>query len=191
MHGTGIDYKAPWGWHDSVETCRSVIICEIIVHLLGPVQNNKRGPTHFSRDSNRIPSQVRISRTQINTAWRGKLTCLQYYVTLPLLSCESGGICFSPQSSPSVSLHWILHARRQLQAASLGATEEDYCIPDNSNKEFQEFQEYVRLDDIKLVERSGLVLRCNAPWSLSSHEFEKPCCDLAFIAQGMFRSGKI
>jgi len=25
---------APCGWHDSVETCRSVIICEIIVHLL-------------------------------------------------------------------------------------------------------------------------------------------------------------
>jgi hypothetical protein len=27
-------------WHDSVETCRSVIICEIIVHLLFIVQNN-------------------------------------------------------------------------------------------------------------------------------------------------------
>ena len=27
---------------DSVETCRSVIICEIIVHLLVIVQNNKR-----------------------------------------------------------------------------------------------------------------------------------------------------
>jgi len=26
--------QAPWGWHDSVETCSSVIICEIIVHLL-------------------------------------------------------------------------------------------------------------------------------------------------------------
>ena len=34
--------QAPWGWHDSVETCRSVIICEIIVHLLVIVQNNKR-----------------------------------------------------------------------------------------------------------------------------------------------------
>jgi len=33
--------KAPWGRHDSVETCRSVIICEIIVHLLVIVQNNK------------------------------------------------------------------------------------------------------------------------------------------------------
>jgi hypothetical protein len=31
--------QAPWGWHDSVETCRSVIICEIIVHLLVIVQN--------------------------------------------------------------------------------------------------------------------------------------------------------
>ena len=26
--------QSPWGWHDSVETCRSVISCEIIVHLL-------------------------------------------------------------------------------------------------------------------------------------------------------------
>jgi hypothetical protein len=34
--------QAPWGWHDSVETCSSVIICEIIVHLLVIVQNNKR-----------------------------------------------------------------------------------------------------------------------------------------------------
>jgi hypothetical protein len=33
--------QAPWGWHDSVEICRSVIICEIIVHLLVIVQNNK------------------------------------------------------------------------------------------------------------------------------------------------------
>jgi hypothetical protein len=34
--------EAPWGWHNSVETCRSVIICEIIVHLLVIVRNNKR-----------------------------------------------------------------------------------------------------------------------------------------------------
>jgi hypothetical protein len=33
--------KPPWGWQDSVETCRSVIICEIIVHLLIIVQNIK------------------------------------------------------------------------------------------------------------------------------------------------------
>ena len=31
--------QASWGWHDSVETCRSVIICEIIVHLLVIVHN--------------------------------------------------------------------------------------------------------------------------------------------------------
>jgi hypothetical protein len=37
--------QAPWGWHDSVETCRSVIICEMIVHLLVIVQNNKRCTT--------------------------------------------------------------------------------------------------------------------------------------------------
>jgi hypothetical protein len=33
--------QAPWGWYDSVETCRSVIICEIIVQLLVMVQNKK------------------------------------------------------------------------------------------------------------------------------------------------------
>ena len=34
--------QAPWGWHDSVETRRSVIIYEIIVHLLVIVQNKKK-----------------------------------------------------------------------------------------------------------------------------------------------------
>ena len=34
--------QAPCGWHDSVETCSSVIICEIILHLLVIVQNNGR-----------------------------------------------------------------------------------------------------------------------------------------------------
>ena len=33
--------QAVWRWHDSVETCRSVIICEIIVHSLVIVQNKK------------------------------------------------------------------------------------------------------------------------------------------------------
>ena len=37
----GIWLQAPWGWHDSVETCSSVIICEIIVYLLVIVQNEK------------------------------------------------------------------------------------------------------------------------------------------------------
>jgi hypothetical protein len=33
--------QAVWGWQDSVETCRSVIICEISMHLLVLVQNKK------------------------------------------------------------------------------------------------------------------------------------------------------
>ena len=38
----------PWGWHYSVETCRSVIFCEIIVHLSVTVQNRKKAtfPVH-------------------------------------------------------------------------------------------------------------------------------------------------
>ena len=31
--------QAAWGWNNSFETCGSVIICEIIVHLLVIVQN--------------------------------------------------------------------------------------------------------------------------------------------------------
>jgi len=45
--------KAPWGWHDSVETCRSVIICEIIVYLLVILQNNKRCAVHSIKINNR------------------------------------------------------------------------------------------------------------------------------------------
>ena len=36
--------QAVWGWHDSVETCSSVIICEIIVYLLVIVQHNNKNP---------------------------------------------------------------------------------------------------------------------------------------------------
>jgi hypothetical protein len=38
--------QAPWGWYDSVETCRSVIIRELIVRLLIIVENNKRYTIH-------------------------------------------------------------------------------------------------------------------------------------------------
>jgi len=34
--------QAPWGCHDSVETCRIVILCELIVRLLVIIQNTKR-----------------------------------------------------------------------------------------------------------------------------------------------------
>jgi hypothetical protein len=32
--------QIPWGWHDSVEICRSVMIYEIIVHLLVSLDYN-------------------------------------------------------------------------------------------------------------------------------------------------------
>jgi len=44
MHNYLTNYQllqAPWGWHDSVETCRSVIMCDINVHLLVIVQNKE------------------------------------------------------------------------------------------------------------------------------------------------------
>ena len=40
--------QAVWGWHDSVETCSSVIVCEIIVYLLVTVQNNKTYVKHLN-----------------------------------------------------------------------------------------------------------------------------------------------
>ena len=46
--------QVAWGWHDSVETCSSVIICEIIVHLLVTVQNNKRCAVHVLKQSTTI-----------------------------------------------------------------------------------------------------------------------------------------
>ena len=38
--------QTPWRWHDSVETCGSVIFCELLVHLSFIVQNNKRCTVH-------------------------------------------------------------------------------------------------------------------------------------------------
>jgi hypothetical protein len=43
----GTKLWAPWGWHSSVETCRSVIICQLIVHLLVIVQNKKNHLNYF------------------------------------------------------------------------------------------------------------------------------------------------
>ena len=66
-------------------------------------------------------------------------------------------MCIPLLDSPLTSSH---------EAASLGATEEDYCTPDNSSKKkFQEFQEYVRLDDIKPLQRSvwfGVAMLCTS-----------------------------
>ena len=56
--------QAPWGWHDSVATCRSVIICEVIVHFLVVVQNRTKNTLkktlYKSRNSlgDRIQSNV-------------------------------------------------------------------------------------------------------------------------------------
>jgi len=46
--------QAPWGWHDRVTTCRSVIICEIIVHLLVIVQNKKKWLSCFPHGTKEV-----------------------------------------------------------------------------------------------------------------------------------------
>jgi hypothetical protein len=49
--------EAPWGWHDSVETCRNMIICEIIVHLLVTVQNKKKWSLHICKGTKLDPQK--------------------------------------------------------------------------------------------------------------------------------------
>ena len=66
--------KAPWWWHDSVETCRSAIICEIIVRLLVVVQNNFFGATapqwamasSFTRFLDHIQLRTTVGRTPLD-----------------------------------------------------------------------------------------------------------------------------
>jgi len=40
-------WQAPWRWQESVETCRSVVVCEITVHLLAIARNNKSCTVHI------------------------------------------------------------------------------------------------------------------------------------------------
>ena len=56
--------QAPWGWHDNVETCRRVIICEIIVHLLVIVQNSQLVVSHIkeARNPADISNTVDVSK---------------------------------------------------------------------------------------------------------------------------------
>jgi hypothetical protein len=55
--------QAVWGWHDSVETCSKVIICEIIVHLLVIVENNKIKYKKQNKNENKqkkIKNEIKI-----------------------------------------------------------------------------------------------------------------------------------
>jgi hypothetical protein len=45
--------QAHWGWHYSVETCRSVIICGIITHLLITVQIKNRTMSSVDKKPNK------------------------------------------------------------------------------------------------------------------------------------------
>ena len=62
-------------WHDSVEKCRSVIICEIIVNLLVIVQNNKR---------------YTVQRIEIMEAQRAKIYNKYKITGLNLLKTNAG-----------------------------------------------------------------------------------------------------
>jgi hypothetical protein len=74
-HGT--ELRAPWGWHNSVETCSSgIIICQLIVHLLVIVQNKKKKFTSFfenrlKEDSTLLTGQCKTTAIQIYYRPRG------------------------------------------------------------------------------------------------------------------------
>jgi len=69
--------RAPWGWHNSVETCRrSVIICEIIVHLLVIVQNNKRRTVQRIKIKKNEWKYVRRPHTPL---WPGEGFTIYFY----------------------------------------------------------------------------------------------------------------
>jgi hypothetical protein len=84
--------QAPWGWHDSVETCSSVIICEIIVYLLVIAQNNKRCTAHsikiIEAQQTKIHNNYKNARLKLlktNAAiWFNKTNCKLYYQQLHL-----------------------------------------------------------------------------------------------------------
>jgi hypothetical protein len=50
--------QAVWVWHSGVETCRNVIICEIIVHLLVIAQNKKSFPLFVRKIRKKIPQRL-------------------------------------------------------------------------------------------------------------------------------------
>ena len=74
--------QAVRGWHDNVETCSSVIICEITVHLFVTVQNNKR---------------CMVQRIKIN---KYMLTCLNLFKTSGDEQPANCSVtCWSPECS--------------------------------------------------------------------------------------------
>ena len=109
--------QAVWGWHDSVETCSSVILCEIIVYLLVTVQNTKLIAVF------RWISRLRFSGTTVTATYllTYLLTCFKellfkslYRPSLIILYCDQQmhkyftnyhtATCFDTIVSPSGSL---------------------------------------------------------------------------------------
>ena len=103
--------QAPWGWHDSVETCRSVIICEIIVNLLVIVQNdNKKHHYYLSCVSITRPwftnSTMQIAK-QDRIMWTGNLIGAHAGETCPAFAqfgVEAGFHLSSYMNSPNLNI---------------------------------------------------------------------------------------
>jgi hypothetical protein len=94
--------RAPWGWHSSVETCRrSVIICEIIVHLLVHCTKYK------IKKMSVICSAVSVSiltlldnwntRSSLNTSLGRKLSQIEIYPTISIESVVRWNYCYLVQ----------------------------------------------------------------------------------------------
>ena len=81
--------RAPWGWHHSVETCRSVVIYKfiVIVFLLVNLQNSKKCWVHI----------------------------LKEYVLSVLLSCKTLCVCFTHSVFYVCAFHLFHPLLKQLQ----------------------------------------------------------------------------
>ena len=63
------ELRSPWGWRNSVETCGgSVIICQLIVHQLVVVQNNKRCSVQSVKINNSPDTLPRCCTSATRTA---------------------------------------------------------------------------------------------------------------------------
>jgi len=96
--------QAVWGWHDSVETCSSVIICEIIVHLLVTVQNEEiLQPS--SGKQHKQSSKSRHVRPMTERSVDGPSSCSGSHGFGP----RNRGRLFWPRLFWNVSLHKPVH----------------------------------------------------------------------------------
>jgi hypothetical protein len=91
--------KAMWhilqvsrGWHDSVETCRSVIICEIIVLFLVHCTQYKNNTLYFFYVSLTVRLSITLANDQLNAQiFNTFITIIYMYMFRAISFSSSGG----------------------------------------------------------------------------------------------------